>query len=53
VILRARARQLCANSEYAKRFLGLVARNVVGPCGPMLQVRAMLSGWPRARQGGQ
>jgi lambda family phage portal protein len=44
VILRARARQLCANSEYAKRFLGLVARNVVGPCGPMLQVRAMLSG---------
>ena len=29
--------------EYGKRFLSLVATNVVGHCGPKLQVRAMLS----------
>lgn len=39
VILRARARQLAANNEHGRRFLSLVANNVVG-CGPRLQVRA-------------
>ena len=40
VILRARARQLAANNEYGRRFLNLVAANVVGRTGPKLQVRA-------------
>lgn len=39
VILRARARHLCANNEHGRRFLSLVAGNVVGQ-GPRLQVRA-------------
>ena len=39
-ILRARGRQLAANSEHGKRFLSLVATNVVGRSGPTLQVRA-------------
>lgn len=39
VILRSRARSLCANNEYGRRFLSLVAINVVGPRGPTLQVR--------------
>lgn len=39
VILRARARSLCANNEHGRRFLSLVAANVVGQ-GPKLQVRA-------------
>lgn len=38
-ILRARARNLCQNSEYGRRFLNLVSNNVIGPKGPMLQVR--------------
>ena len=42
-ILRARARDLCANYDYARRFLSLVANNIVGPCGPTLQVRALMS----------
>lgn len=42
-ILRARARSLCANYDYARRFLSLVAANIVGPDGPTLQVRAMMS----------
>jgi len=41
VILRARARALAANSEFGKRFLGLVESNVVGRCHPKLQVRVM------------
>lgn len=41
VILRSRARGLAANSEHGRRFLSLVAANVVG-CGPRLQVRAPL-----------
>lgn len=44
-ILRARARQLCANNEHGRRFLSLVANNVIGHAGPVLQVRAyMMSG---------
>lgn len=42
VILRARARQLAANNAYGRRFLNLVAANVVGGEGlPKLQVRAL------------
>lgn len=40
VIMRARARQLAQSNEYGRRFLSLVATNVVGPHGPKLQVRA-------------
>lgn len=40
VPLRARARRLCANNEWGKRFLSLCAVNIVGPMGPALQVRA-------------
>lgn len=39
-ILRARSRELCANNEYAKRFLTQVKTNVVGANGIMLQNRA-------------
>lgn len=44
VILRARARGLCANNEWGRRFLSLVAINLVGPSGPTLQVRAKTVG---------
>lgn len=40
-ILRARARSLCANYDYARRFLSLVAANIVGANGPTLQVRKL------------
>lgn len=40
-LLRARARQLCANNEFGRRFLSLVANNVIGKTGPVLQVRAV------------
>jgi len=40
VILRSRARQLAANNEHGRRFLNLVAANIVGRNGPKLQVRA-------------
>ena len=40
-ILRARARSLAANNEHGKRFLSMVAANVVGRRNPKLQVRAM------------
>lgn len=40
-IMRARARSLAANNEHGKRFLSLVATNVVGRRNPKLQVRAM------------
>lgn len=40
-ILRSRARALAANNEHGKRFLSLVATNVVGRRNPKLQVRAM------------
>jgi len=43
VILRSRARQLCANHEYGRRFLTLVEDNLIGNSGPTLQVRAMMS----------
>jgi hypothetical protein len=39
-ILRARARHLTNNDELGKRFLSLVATNVVGRNNPQLQVRA-------------
>lgn len=40
-ILRARARSLAANNEHGRRFLSLVAANIVGRRNPRLQVRAM------------
>jgi len=40
VIMRSRARDLCANYDYARRVLTLYAINIVGPEGPTLQVRA-------------
>ena len=40
-VLRARARHLAANNEHGRRFLSLVATNVVGRQNPRLQVRAM------------
>jgi lambda family phage portal protein len=40
-ILRSRARTLCANNEFGRRFLSLVSANVVGAAGPTLQVRAL------------
>lgn len=39
-ILRSRARGLCANNEWGRRFLSMVALNVIGAAGPVLQVRA-------------
>lgn len=44
VILRSRARALGANSEFGRRFLSMVALNVIGPKGPTLQVRAKKTG---------
>jgi len=41
VIMRARARQLAQSNEYGRRYLSLVATNIVGHSGPKLQVRAM------------
>jgi len=40
-ILRARARQLCQNNEFGRRFLSLVSGNVIGKAGPILQIRAL------------
>lgn len=40
-ILRSRARQLCQNNDYAKKFLSMLGKNVVGPTGFNLRVRAM------------
>lgn len=37
--LRARARDLAKNNDYARKFLRMVARNVVGPAGFTLQAR--------------
>lgn len=42
VILRSRARQLAQNNEHGKRFLTMVATNIVGAWGPKLQVRALM-----------
>lgn len=39
-ILRARGRQMAQNNEYGRRFLTMVAANIVGAAGPKLQVRA-------------
>ena len=39
--LRARSRDLAQNNDYVRKFLNMVARNVVGPNGFALQVRAM------------
>lgn len=49
-ILRARARALAANNEHGKRFLSLVATNVVGRRNPKLQVRAMMANPDRKGQ---
>lgn len=38
--LRARSRDLCQNNDYARRYLDLVAVNIVGPKGITLQVRS-------------
>lgn len=38
--IRARSRDLCQNNDYARRYLDLIATNVVGPRGIQLQVRA-------------
>ena len=38
--LRARARDLANNNDYARKFLRMVARNLVGPSGFVLQARA-------------
>lgn len=38
--LRARSRDMARNNPHMKRFLGMVRRNVVGPAGIKLQVRA-------------
>ena len=43
VPLRSRARQLAHNTEFGRRFLSLVANNVIGRHGPLLQVRAKLA----------
>jgi len=40
IIMRARGRQLAQSNEYGRRFLSLVATNIVGHGGPTLQVRA-------------
>jgi lambda family phage portal protein len=39
--LRARSRDLAKNNDYMRKFLRMVARNVVGPHGFVLQARAM------------
>jgi lambda family phage portal protein len=39
-ILRARSRDMCANSAHFRKFLKMVRSNVVGPKGLQLQVRA-------------
>ncbi len=46
VPLRARARSLSQNNEFAARFITLVGVNIVGATGPTLQVRAELSNAP-------
>src|ERR1700755_118814 len=38
--LRSRSRDMARNNPHMKRFLGMVRRNVVGPGGVKLQVRA-------------
>ncbi len=38
--MRARSRQLCMDNDYAKKFLAMVAANVVGNKGISLQARA-------------
>ena len=39
--LRARSRDLSKNNDYARRYLRMVARNVVGPAGFTLQARVV------------
>jgi len=39
-ILRARARDLCNNNDYAKKYIRLVQANVIGPTGVKLQVKS-------------
>jgi lambda family phage portal protein len=42
--LRAESREMAKNNPHMKRFLGLVRRNVIGPAGIRLQVRAKRGG---------
>ncbi|HEX8499285.1 MAG TPA: phage portal protein [Pyrinomonadaceae bacterium] len=42
--LRARSRDMARNNPHMRRFLGMVRRNVVGPAGIKLQVRAKRGG---------
>lgn len=39
-IIRSRARDLCNNNDYAKRYINLIQTNVVGPNGFKLQVKS-------------
>lgn len=43
---RGRARNLCNNNDYAKKFLQMVANNIVGPDGFMLVAQAADNGQP-------
>lgn len=45
-LARGRARNLCNNNDYAKKFLGMVANNIVGPDGFMLICQAAENGQP-------
>lgn len=42
--LRAESREMAKNNPHMKRFLGMVRRNVIGPAGIKLQVRAKRGG---------
>ena len=48
--MRDRARELCRNDDYARRYLQLLAANVVGEHGFTLQVRARNLQAPNAGQ---
>ncbi len=40
LLIRARSRELCRTSDYAKKYLRMVHKNVVGPAGIGLQVKS-------------
>lgn len=42
-VLRARGRQMAQSNGYGRRFLTMVAANIVGAKGPLLQVRATMA----------
>ena len=47
--LRARSRDLCQNNDYGKKFMKLLAANVVGSAGIRLQSKAMRPAEPGAQ----